>query len=230
MDNFVTFLSQNFWHVLPILAAGAFGLVIILERTHALVWDYAFPYSDAFFEKIRYMVLSNRIGEAVAFSEQLAGKPVVRVVREGLLRAHMPDQVIEHGLQIAVSELTEKVQARTGFLTTIANVATLLGLFGTILGLIESFEAIGAANAQERAMLLSSGISIAMNATMLGLGVAIPCMVAYAFLINKTNRLVSEIDLAAVRTLDLIKQAQYATDVPEPEYGGHSRRQTRAGI
>lgn len=220
MPGLLEFIHQHFTHVAPILAAGAFALVIILERVHALVWDYAFPYSDAFFEKVRYMVLSDRIGEAIAFCEQLIGKPVVRVVREGLIRANQPEALIEHGLQIAVAEVTEKIHARTQFLSTIANVATLLGLFGTILGLIQSFEAVGAASAQERAALLAAGISTAMNATMLGLAVAIPCMVAFSFLVNRTNRLIAEIDLAAIKMLDLLKQRYYSVDeTPAPAQG-----------
>ena len=215
MIGLLEFIRQNFSHVLPILAVGAFGMVIILERTHALVWDYAFPYADAFFEKVRYMVLADRIGEAVAFCDQIVGKPVVRVVREGLVRANQPEGLIEHGLQIAVHEMSERIQARTQFLSTVANVATLLGLFGTILGLIQSFDAIGTVNAQERSALLSAGISTAMNATMLGLGVAIPCLLAYSYLANRTNRLLAEIDLAAIRTLDLLKQRYYAVEPQE---------------
>ena len=232
MASLLEFISHHFTHVAPILIAGAFALVIILERVHAIVWDYSFPYGEAFFEKIRYMVLSDRIAEAIAFCEQLAHKPLVRVVREGLLRAHQPESVIEHGLQIAVSEATDKIQERTPFLSTIANVATLLGLFGTILGLIQSFDAVGNANAQERAQLLAAGISVAMNATMLGLGVAIPCLVAYSFLVNRSNKLVSEIDVAAVRMLDLLKQRYYSAP-PKPETppsGIHpSTRLTRTG-
>lgn len=217
MSTLLEFISRNFTHVAPILGAGAFALVIILERVHALVWDYSFPYADAFFEKVRYMVLSDRIGEAIAFCEQLVSKPVVRVVREGLVRAHQPESVIEHGLQIAVAEVAAKIQARTQFLSTIANVATLLGLLGTIMGLVQSFDAVGNANAQERAALLAAGISTAMNATMLGLAVAIPCMIAYSFLVNRTNRLIGEIDLAAIKMLDLLKQRYYALETG-PEY------------
>src|SRR5690606_20295791 len=119
--------------------------------------------------------------------------------------------LIEHGLQIAASKAIERVQARTPFLSTVANVATLLGLFGTIMGLIQSFEAVGTANAAERSALLAAGISVAMNATMLGLGIAIPCMIAYSFLISKTNKLVSEIEQSGIRILDILKQRYYAS-------------------
>jgi biopolymer transport protein ExbB/TolQ len=132
------------------------------------------------------------------------------VVKEGLKRANQPEGLIEHALQIAVGEVTQKVQARTAFLSTIANVATLLGLFGTIVGLVQSFTAVGSANAQQRSALLAQGISTAMNATMLGLAIAIPCMIAFSYLMNRTNRLTAEIDRSALRTMDLLKQRYYS--------------------
>ena len=71
----------------------------------------------------------------------------------------------------------------------------------------------GNAAAQQKATLLARGISTAMNATMMGLGVAIPCMVAFSFLMNRTNRLNSEIDRAAVKVIDLINQRYYSAEM-----------------
>src|SRR5690606_11332717 len=147
-----------------------------------------------------------------------------QVVKEGLLRAHHPESIIEHGLQVVVGEYSEKIQSRTQFLATVANVATLLGLLGTILGLIQSFEAVGNANPQERAALLANGISTAMNATMLGLGIAIPCMVAYSFLVARTNRLAGQMERAAIQVLDVLKQRYYA----QPSQGERLRASRRS--
>lgn len=216
MSNFFRFILENFAHVFPILFAGGFGLVIILERTAALVWAYPLDQFDGFFDRVRTLIMKDRINEAVALCERFRNKPVARVVREGLVRAHQPEELIEHGLQIAVSEAAEKIQARTSFLATIANVATLLGLLGTIIGLVQSFEAVGSANPQMRSALLANGISTAMNATMLGLGIAIPCMVAYSFLMNRTNRLMAQIDQSAVRTLDLLQQRYFTAESAQP--------------
>jgi biopolymer transport protein ExbB len=210
MGTFLNFIVQNFMHVAPILAAAAFAIVIILERFRALIWAYPLDAGEVFFEKIRNMAMADKIGDAIALCERYRTKPVVQVVKEGLMRADQPEALIEHGLQLAVGEATEKVQARTSFLATIANVATLLGLLGTIMGLVQSFEAVGAAQAQERSAMLAAGISTAMNATMLGLGVAIPCMIAFSFLMNRTNKLIAQIDRGAVRTMDILKQRYYS--------------------
>ncbi len=119
---------------------------------------------------------------------------------------------IESGLELALEECNQRIQRRTHFLAMIANVATLLGLFGTIAGLVTSFQAIGSSDAQERAELLAVGISQAMYATMMGLGVAIPCMVGFSFLMNKTNKLLSEVESSAVQVLDIIKQRYFAAE------------------
>jgi biopolymer transport protein ExbB len=210
MNGIILFVQNNFMHVAPILVAGALGAIIIFERTVSICFSYPMAHPRAFYEKIRNYVLNERIGEAVAFCEHYRGKPIAAVVREGLLRAHQPESVIVHGLEIAVGEQQEKIQARTSFLAMIANVATLLGLLGTILGLIQSFEAVGTASAQQRSALLAAGISTAMNATMLGLAVAIPCMIAFSFLTNRSNRLNAEVERSAVRVMDVIKQRYFA--------------------
>lgn len=212
MGSFIDFLRANFWHAAPVLVIAAIAVAIILERFQALSLLYPMRNRDGFFEKIRDLVMSDQVAEAIALCDRYGNKPVARVVREGLLRAHQPEALIEDGLEIAVSEAHQKISKRTPFLATFANVATLMGLFGTIIGLIRSFEAVGAVQAQQRAALLASGISTAMNATMLGLGVAIPCMIAYAFLMNRTNRLSVEVDQSAVKTIDLIRQRYYSAD------------------
>lgn len=212
MSGFFDFLKGNFLHVAPILIAGAFAVAIIFERGRALFKIYPIENSREFFDKLTDLVVSGKIAEAIQHCDRYPEKPAAQVIKQGLLRAHQPETLIEHGLQIAVGEATQTIQRRTTFLATIANVATLLGLFGTIAGLISSFDAVGHADPQQKSALLAAGISTAMNATMMGLAVAIPCMVAFSFLMNKTNRLISDIDTSAVRTMDILKQRYYAAE------------------
>jgi biopolymer transport protein ExbB len=213
MGNAIEFLKDNFFHVAPILVAGAYGIAIIIERMTALLVTYPIANPAAFLDKIRDHVMANRLGEAVTLCEKYRAKPMAKVVKQALLRAHQPESLIEDGLEIVVGEAHEQIQNRTPYIATIANVSTLLGLFGTIVGLIHSFEAVGSANAQEKAKLLAAGISTAMNATMLGLAVAIPSMVAFSFLMNKTNKLTAQIDQTAVKILDIIKQRYYDAEM-----------------
>ncbi len=210
--GFLEFIRDNLSHVLPILLVGAFGLAIILERFKALYQSYPIHDTESFFKQISHFVMNGKIQEAISFCDQYSTKPVARVVKSALLRSNMPETVIQDGLHIAVNDATQVIQKRTSFLATIANVATLLGLLGTILGLIHSFEAVGHADAQQKSALLSAGIATAMNATMLGLGVAIPCMIAFSFLMSRSNQLISQIENASVRSLDLLKQRFYSAD------------------
>jgi biopolymer transport protein ExbB len=207
--GFLSFIQEHFMHAAPILIVGAVGAIIIVERLMTLVSVYPLARSRSFFEKIQNLVLNERISEAIAFCDRYHAKPIANVVREGLLRAHQTESLIQHGLEIAVGEAHDKIAARTGYLATIANVSTLLGLLGTILGLIQSFEAVGHANPQQRSALLAAGISTAMNATMLGLIVAIPCMIAFSYLTTSTNRLNAEVERSAVRIMDFIKQRYF---------------------
>ncbi len=229
MTDMFEFIRGSFLHVAPILAAGVIAVAIILERSQALFKSYPIQDQAGFFEKIRELVMANKVQDAIQVCDRLANKPVARVVKTALLRAHQAEPLIEHGLQIAVGENTHAIQKRTSFLSTIANVATLLGLFGTIAGLIHSFEAVGHADPQQKGALLAAGISQAMNATMLGLGVAIPCMVAFSFLINRTNQLVSDVEAGAIQAMDILKQRYYSFEgeesaAPTTSQGAQLRR------
>ncbi len=213
MNGVADFLQSNFWHVAPILLMGIFGLAVILERARALMWAFPFSKEDAFFEKLRELVLQGQMAEAVSLCDRYPGKPVAWVAKRGLLRAHQPESLIENGLEIAVEEATQRVLKRTGYLSMISNVATLLGLLGTIAGLVKSFAAVGTADAAQKSALLAQGISEAMYATMFGLGVAIPCMIAFSFLMNRTNTLISGIESSAVKVMDLVKQRYFAAEM-----------------
>ena len=212
MESLFGFIKEHVFHVAPILLVGGVAFAITLERWRALFFVYPMKNTADFFKAIRELVMTDKIAEAIALCEAFRAKPVACIVRAALQRAHQPEELIEDGLVVAVGEGLESIQRRTAFLSTIANVATLLGLFGTIVGLVRSFEAIGSATAQNRSALLANGISTSMNATMLGLAVAIPTMLAFGFLMNKTNNLSAEAEQAAALSMDILKQRFYSTE------------------
>lgn len=218
--SFFEFIKTNMMHVLPILLSGMFAFAIILDRLQALYIKYPMRDLDGFFKHLSNLVMKGKIQEGIGYCEKHSSSLVANIAKTALSRAHLPETVIEDGLQMAISDATQAIQKRTSFLATIANIATLLGLLGTIMGLIHSFEAVGHADAQQKSALLSAGIATAMNATMLGLAVAIPCMIAFSLLTYRSNRLISESENAAIRTLDILKQRFYAV----PETSEDSRR------
>jgi len=207
--NFITFLKDHWMHVAPILLAAAFAIAIVIERYQTLFRAYPMKDTQQFFDVIGQHVVSGKVQDALVHCEKQGQKPVAVVVKQALLRAQQPEALIENALEISIHEAQQAIQRRTAFLSTIANVATLLGLFGTIAGLISSFEAVGQADPQQKSALLAAGISTAMNATMMGLAVAIPCMVAFSFLMSQSNRVMAEVEQASVRILDLLKQRYY---------------------
>lgn len=202
--GFFEFLANNFMHVAPILISGVIAIAIIAERSVTLFKTYSMQNPEGFIEKVRDQVARGQINEAMAFCQQNAGKPSAEVAREAIKRAHQPEELIINAIEITRNRFAEKIQKRTSYLATIANVATLLGLLGTIAGLIESFSAVGHADPQQKAAILANGISTAMNATMLGLGVAVPCMIVFSFFINKANRLIAELDETGLTVMDSI--------------------------
>lgn len=221
--GFLEFIQNNLSHVLPILIAGAIAIAIMVERFRALLSTYPMQNSKAFFEKLSELLISGRTSEAISLCDQYSAKPAARIVKAGLLRAHLPDEAVEQALAMSLAENTRAVTQRTSFLATIANVATLLGLFGTIAGLITSFEAVGHADAQQKAAMLSAGIATAMNATMMGLAIAIPCMVAFSVLVNKANALVGELEDSALKTIDTLKLRYYVGDAQEGGLSHHAQ-------
>jgi len=116
MSNIFKFCIENFSHVFPILASGALGIVIMVERWVALTRSYPLASLDGFFDRLRVLIMRDQINDAIALCERYRGKPAARIVREGLMRAHQPESLIESGLEIAASEASQRIQSRTAFL------------------------------------------------------------------------------------------------------------------
>ena len=107
---------------------------------------------------------------------------------------------MEEGMLDAMPSLVQ----RTHYLATFANIATLLGLLGTIVGLIQAFTAVASANPAEKADLLSASISVAMNTTAFGLIAAIPLLLSHSYLVTKTSHVVDSLEKAAMKSLNMM--------------------------
>lgn len=105
-------------------------------------------------------------------------------------------------------EVLPRLEMRTHYLATLANIATLLGLLGTIIGLIRAFTAVANANPAEKADMLSASISVAMNTTAFGLMVAIPLLLVHTVLQTKTNQIVDSLEMASVKFLNTITERE----------------------
>jgi biopolymer transport protein ExbB len=191
-----------------IYAFGLFGAVLIAERVKALWFDYSIKTED-FMKQVKSLVEVDKIEEAIAFCSANSKKPLAHVMKRILERADRDERSIETAIDIGIAEVAPGISKRVSYLSMIANVVTLVGLLGTVGGLIMSFQAVSFADPTQKQILLAQGISVAMHATAMGLCVAIPNMLAYSFLNSKQGKLFSDIDLSATQLLDLLRSRNY---------------------
>ena len=159
---------------------------------------------NSFMFEIQKHILANDLDGALRVCNGTKSAALPRVIKAGLMRASRSEEQIQNALDSASLEVIPQLEKNLPFLALIANVATLLGLLGTISGLIRSFASIANADPAQRQALLSAGISEAMYATAFGLIVAIATMVAHSILSSKAQSIVSEIDEHSVKLLDLL--------------------------
>jgi biopolymer transport protein ExbB/TolQ len=189
----------------PDLSYEHFGLAIMIERFIFLYFKYNIN-AGAFMAQIQKLVMANNIDRAIKLCSAAPSAALPRVIKAGLMRANKGPEEIQNAVEEATLEIVPIVTKRTTVLQQIANIATLLGLLGTILGLIAAFDALKNPNipADQRQSMLAGGIAMAMNTTAFGLIVAIPCLVAQVFLTSVTKKIIDEIDQYSVRLENLL--------------------------
>ncbi len=204
MDNVVRFFKEGGIWMYPLIVISAFAFAVILERLF-----YYFIHcrinAKALLTQITRLVRNGDVEKA----RQLCAKtktPLSSILESALW--HFQQQEPDHEIQNAVDEIAlrelPRIQRRTHYLSLFANIATLLGLLGTIFGLQQAFGALSAADPSQKATVLARGIAIAMNTTALGLIVAVPCMIFFSILGSKANTIIEEIDESSVRLLNFL--------------------------
>lgn len=187
----------------PIMACGVLGATISAERV-IFLFLRASVHASALLAQVQRDVLAGDVDAALKLCNAESAAVLPRVLKAGLLRAGRPENEVRDALEEATLEVTPLVQQRIPYLTTLANLCTLLGLLGTIQGLILSFHAVAEASAEARSTALASGIAVAMNATFAGLLVAIPVLAIHAVVAARANRILDEVDHAAARLVNLL--------------------------
>lgn len=191
--------SDAFW-MWAILAAQIVSVAIIAERCLALFVNRKINQKDLS-KLLAEDIRSGSLDKALRRSLQLGVKEPLGVVAAAGIQAAI-DMGGKEEIQLKMDEVlleeSSRVEKRIGFLAMFANVATLIGLLGTITGLIHSFAGIANANPAEKATILSQGISLAMNTTAYGLIVAVPALIMYAVLQNRAARLTDDLNKAAL--------------------------------
>ncbi len=205
----VRFFEAGGPFMFPILLVAAVGAAIAVERYITLtlvkaknqnVWSQVQPaLVSGDFDKARE--LTSKGDSAIA---QLLS---IGLARQGAVRRR---EDIEIAMDEGMIEITPQLEKRTHYLATFANLATLLGLLGTVSGLIHAFAAVASANPVDKANLLSASISEAMNCTAFGLMTAVPIVFAHAFLQTKTSEVIASLEMAFVKFLNVLTDRQAA--------------------
>ncbi len=187
----------------PILIVFAVGSAIAIERYLTLtvvtsknqnVWSEVQPaLVSGDFEKAREMTSNDDSTISQLLSMGLA--------RQGAVRRR---EDIEIAMEESMMEIIPQLEKRTPYVALASSIATLLGLLGTIMGLIQAFTAVANANPAEKADLLSASISVAMNTTAFGLMVAIPLLITNTVLTAKTGEIIDSLEMASVKALNVI--------------------------
>jgi len=203
--SIINFFSTGGVFMYPILIVFAVGLAIASERyitlaiitkKNQVVWDEVQPVlAEGDFEKAREMTSEDESTIAQVLNMGLSLQGAVRRRED-----------IEIAMEESMMEIVPRLEKRTPYVALASSVATLLGLLGTIMGLIQAFTAVANANPAEKADLLSASISVAMNTTAFGLMVAIPLLIIHAILTSKTGDIVDSLEMATVKALNVFSR------------------------
>jgi biopolymer transport protein ExbB/TolQ len=201
VQGFAKFMDDGGVFMWIILVMWVFGVIIAAERLKSL---FKFDIDGtSLMNEVKKDVLTNEVQSAIqncsTNKSLLAG-----VLRNGLKRANQSKEQIQDALESSMLESIPHVEKRLGYLALIANVSTLVGLLGTIYGLIQSFAAVASADAASKAELLALGISKAMNTTAFGLISAITIMVVHQILTTKADKIVGDLEHYSVKLVDLL--------------------------
>lgn len=196
--------------MIPILVVAVFALAIAFERLFYILFR-ANINSTAFMAQIQKLIMANNIDRAIKLCNAEPHAALPRVVKAGLTRANRNEKDIENAIDEAILEVGPKVNKRTNYLAMLANVATLLGLLGTIWGLIEAFKAVATAPPELKQNMLAGGISMAMYTTAGGLMVAIPILLIHSIVLNRSNKILDDVDYYGLKVVNLLAARRRGT-------------------
>lgn len=219
MDFFysiVGFFVTGGMFMFPILIVFAFGVAIAVERYVTLT--RVTQANQAVWTKVQPLLNEGDFDGA----RELTGKDestISQVLNMGLSLqgAVRRREDIEIAMEESMMEIVPRLEKRTPYVALASSIATLLGLLGTIMGLIQAFTAVANANPAEKADLLSASISVAMNTTAFGLMVAIPLLIIHAILASKTGDIVDSLEMATVKALNVFSRRAKRPTNPDAE-------------
>ena len=184
------------------VAVLAFVLGIVVERFVFILRNYSVNAAE-FMAQVRKLIQAGNIDRAIKLCEA-APLPLLQVVKAGLTQVNRGEDAVIASMEERLAEVVPELEKRIGSLWSLANIATLIGLLGTISGLIKSFAAVAFASPDQKSVLLSKGISEAMWNTALGLGIAVTCMFFHLILHGMAKKHKTELEKSVMKLENLL--------------------------
>ena len=199
----VNFFRDGGFFLYPLALIFVVGVAISVER-----WVYLSKETSknrSLWDEITPLIQQGNFRQALQVA-QGSDAQVATVLKYGIARIQHARrrEDIEKAMEESMLEIVPRLEKRTHYLATFANLATLLGLLGTVMGLISAFGAVATVNPAEKANLLSASISVAMNCTAFGLMTAVPLLIIHAVIQTKTTELIDSLEMASVKFLNSI--------------------------
>jgi biopolymer transport protein ExbB/TolQ len=204
-STIVSFFQDGGAFMYPILLVLAIGVALSIERYIYL--SVARKNNRKQLAKLMPLLQSGDFKQAFSVTSK-SKTAICQMLSQGLSRyksASNRDD-IEMAMEESMMEVVPRLEKRTHYIAMFANIATLLGLLGTIIGLIRAFTAVAQVDPSMKAEILSTSISVAMNTTAFGLIVAIPLIFIYTVLQTKTTEIVDSLEMATVKFVNMIMQ------------------------
>jgi biopolymer transport protein ExbB/TolQ len=207
--NFFTTIARFFQDgghfMYPIAIVAVLGIAIAIERYVYLTVVRA--RNRSLWLEVEPLLGQGNFRQAAQIASQ-SGSAIGQILSYGLARVQgaRRREDVEKAMEESLMGILPKLEKRTHYLATFANLATLLGLLGTVMGLISAFGAVATVNPAEKANLLSASISVAMNCTAFGLMTAVPLLVIHSVIQTKATELVDSLEMASVKFLNSITE------------------------
>ncbi len=185
------------------------SIAIVVDRVIAVFFQYNLN-GHRFMGQVEKLVVSDNIDKAVKLCNAAPKAALARVLRAGLTRANRGVLEIGNAIEEETLAVTPHVMKRISSLWSLANIAVLVGLFGTVLGLIRAFAAVGAADPEKKQIILTLGISEALFNTAFGLGIAVFCIVGHLVLSSQAKSIVEDVELHSLKLENMLSRRAIA--------------------
>jgi biopolymer transport protein ExbB len=206
--SFFTYLLKGGPVMYPLFLCALVALFVMIER--AIAVSRANIDTEGFLAEISALLRDQRREDALALATRTRG-PVASLVANGLRNSHLAGDAIERAMEELALRETPRLRKNLGVLDTVITAAPLLGLLGTVTGMIRAFHVVGLSSLNSAPTAITGGVAEALIATATGLTIAIVTLVGYNYLVERVKTIVSDMETRATQLLNMLAEQRYAS-------------------